>query len=199
LVCLASWTSTWENPHTGEVGFEELRQVAVNPAGEVFVVAITSSRLIKFDTNLNEITQFTTNINAPWGITIDNNGTLYVANFAQEKGRDPNNNTLDMQGPYGVTVIYNEHDNTAKLMTLPTGGNEVLLNNGMPLYGNNNKTVDGKHMVSYEPIMRLTATSIDGAGNLWAMNNWKPSAYTDVSANPGGDGAVIFIGVAEPA
>jgi hypothetical protein len=35
-----------------------------------------------------------------------------------------------------------------------------------------------------------------GAGNLWAMNNWKPSAYIDVNYNPGGDGVVT--GVAGP-
>jgi hypothetical protein len=47
--------------------------------------------------------------------------------------------------------------------------------------------------------MRLTSTNIDGAGNLWCMNNWKPSAIVDaVLDNPGGDGVVIFLGIAEP-
>ena len=64
--------------------------------------------------------------------------------------------------------------------------------------------IDGKDsgeravMKSYEPLMRLTSTNIDGAGNLWCMNNWKPSAEVDVKDNPGGDGPVIFIGIAEP-
>ncbi len=51
---------------------------------------------------------------------------------------------------------------------------------------------------SFQPIMRLTSTNIDGAGNLWCMNNWKPSALVDVKDNPGGDGVVIFLGIAEP-
>jgi hypothetical protein len=53
-------------------------------------------------------------------------------------------------------------------------------------------------MQCYQPIMRLTSTNIDGAGNLWCMNNWKPSAIVDVLDNPGGDGVVIFLGIAEP-
>ena len=85
-------------------------------------------------------------------------------------------------------------------MTLPTGGNEVTLANGLPLYGNP-ETGSGQEIPlhSYDPLMRLTGTSIDRAGNLWAFNNWKPSAAIDlIRGNPPGDGVVIFVGVAEP-
>lgn len=153
----------------------------------------------KYFPDLKEIiTTYTNNIFAPWGITFDDAGTMYLANFAQEKGRETSVETLDMQGPYGVTIIDNEDEETARLMTLPTGGSGVTLRNGQPLYGT--MDADGKpvNLVSYEPIMRLTSTGIDGAGNLWAMNNWKPSATVDVLTNPGGDGAVVFIGVAQP-
>jgi hypothetical protein len=53
--------------------------------------------------------------------------------------------------------------------------------------------------------MRQTQAKPDMAGNVWVMNNWKPSAFNDVlstpvdpSANPGGDGVVIFVGLAAP-
>ena len=43
---------------------------------------------------------------------------------------------------------------------------------------------------------------IDRAGNVWSINNWKPlfavDAGVDVAANPGGDGIVIFVGLASP-
>jgi hypothetical protein len=88
---------------------------------------------------------------------------------------------------------------------VPTGGAEVTLANGHPLYGTQKIPVapgsdlEPVRLVSYQPIMRLTSTNIDGAGNLWCMNNWKPSAVVDaVLANPGGDGVVIFLGIAEP-
>lgn len=198
LVRLASWTSDYYNSRTGETGYEELRQVAVNDRGEIFVVAISSSRVIKFDSDLNQIAEFTTNIYAPWGIVIDKNGTIFVSNFGREKERNGQlPDSLDMQGPFGITVIQNEDDSTAQLLTLPTGGDQVTLRNGFPLYGA--QQIQGVQMVCYQPLMRLTSSNIDGAGNLWAMNNWKPSAYVDIADNPGGDGAVIFVGVAEPA
>jgi hypothetical protein len=39
---------------------------------------------------------------------------------------------------------------------------------------------------------------IDAAGNVWTINNWKPRFDVDVLSNPGGDGIVIFVGLATP-
>ena len=82
-------------------------------------------------------------------------------------------------------------------MTLPIGADEVLSANGKPLYGNN-LNARGVFYKCYQPLMRMTATLPDSIGNLWCMNNWKPSAKVDTSNNPGGDGVVIFVGVTEP-
>jgi hypothetical protein len=124
---------------------------------------------------------------------------MYIANFGRDKER-AGDNTFDMRSRFGITVIQNEDMATAQMMTLPTGGESVTLANGQQLYGTmvNPKTGEKFSPLSYEPLMRLTSVEIDGAGNLWAMNNWKPAATVDVTANPGGDGVVIFIGVAEP-
>ena len=100
-------------------------------------------------------------------ITFDADKVMYVANFNTDA-----NSGVEEAGPYGVTIIKNGDGNTAKLMTLPTGGEEVTLANGFPLYGN------AKGEISYhcyDPLMRMTASRIDRAGNLWA---WRvaPSA-----------------------
>jgi hypothetical protein len=47
-------------------------------------------------------------------------------------------------------------------------------------------------------MMRQTASAIDRAGNLWTVNNWKPDLDVDITVNPGGDGIVIFVGLAPP-
>ena len=60
-----------------------------------------------------------------------------------------------------------------------------------PLYG-------PKAPPSYIPMMRQTASAIDRAGNLWTVNNWKPNLTVDATVNPGGDGIVIFVGLAPP-
>jgi hypothetical protein len=75
--------------------------------------------------------------------------------------------------------------------TLPSGGDQVRLYNGDPLYGPGRPP-------SYSPLTRMTNVVIDAAGNLWAINNWKPSFDISVTHNPGGDGIVIFVGLAKP-
>ena len=40
---------------------------------------------------------------------------------------------------------------------------------------------------------------IDQAGNIWSINNWKPDIDIDaIGGNPGGDGIIIFVGLAVP-
>jgi hypothetical protein len=75
--------------------------------------------------------------------------------------------------------------------TVPSAGSEVLLHNGDPLYGPGAQP-------SFIPMMRQTSVVIDQAGNIWSINNWKPDFDIDVASNPGGDGIIIFVGLAAP-
>lgn len=197
---LAQWESNYvDTKKSGKNGYEGFKQICLNGQGEVFVAGASSNRVVKLDQDLNYLAEFTGNIHAPWGITFDSCGVMYVANFSNEMTVDVSISQLRTRA-FGVTVIRNEDDSTAKLMTLPTGGAEVTLANGLPLYGNP-ETSTGANIPlhSYDPLMRLTSTRVDRAGNLWALNNWKPSLGIDlVKGNPGGDGVVIFVGVAEP-
>lgn len=185
IVELGNWVSDFEatNKKTGiqTYGLESFRQITLNENQEVFVTGIKSSRIVKLDNDLNYIQAFSNKLHAPWGVIFDSEGTLFAANFSPEPE----------ESKFGVTLIYNEEDSTAQFMTLPTGGQEVTLANRLPLYGNNGPAC-------YEPLMRMTASRVDRVGNLWAINNWKPSALNDLQENPGGDGVVIFVGVASP-
>jgi len=69
-------------------------------------------------------------------------------------------------------------------------GDEVLLHKGEPLYGSGEPAC-------FTPLMRVTSMVIDGAGNIWATNNWKPISAIDL-VNSGGDGICIFVGMAKP-
>jgi hypothetical protein len=75
--------------------------------------------------------------------------------------------------------------------TVPSAGSQVLLHNGDPLYGPGAPP-------SFAPMMRQTKAAIDQAGNVWSLNNWKPDFDIDIASNPGGDGIVIFVGLAPP-
>ncbi|HET6979033.1 MAG TPA: hypothetical protein VFI24_22055 [Pyrinomonadaceae bacterium] len=139
-------------------------------------------------------------INGPWGTTIDGDDNVWVSNFGQ---MTPNADYTSG----GLTKLAGANPATRPAglntgdpispesgYTLPSGGSPVLLANGEPLYG------FGKEP-SYSPLMRQTNCTIDQAGNVWVCNNWKPSFANNVSAetgNPGGDGIVIFVGLAKP-
>src|SRR5690606_23828258 len=129
LVYVAHWVSDYVNPHNpASVGYEQFRQVTVNAQNEIFVGGVTSSRVVKLDSSLQTVLKvFTKHVHAAWGVRMDKAGVLYIANFAQEKGRTGAIDTLDMHGPFGVTVIHNEDESTARLMTLPTAGAGVTL------------------------------------------------------------------------
>jgi hypothetical protein len=47
----------------------------------------------------------------------------------------------------------------------------------------------------FDGLTRNTAATIDPSGNVWVTNNW---LLDPVQTNPGGDGMVVFIGLAAP-
>ena len=138
-------------------------------------------------------------INSPWGVAVDGDDNIWVANFGPIKvGSDYTNATVSYlagANPDTRPAGLNNGDPIAPNgYTLPTAGEQVLLHSGIPLYG-----PDGP--ACYSPLMRMTNVCIDQAGNLWAINNWKPNFDSDfepATGNPGGDGIVIFVGVARP-
>ena len=203
IIELAHWKSNYVNRKKKTVGMEVFRQVCLNSKDEVFVGGIASSRILKFDNDLNYLRDFTKNIDAPWGVSIDADDTIYSANFIQEKTlKNKKTRSKGIGGPFGVTIIKNEKDKKSNFLNLPTGGAEVTLANSLPLYGNtpkvSKKKKKSKLMQSFQPLMRMTATRIDKVGNLWCINNWKPAVEEDLTENPGGDGLVIFVGAAVP-
>jgi hypothetical protein len=139
-------------------------------------------------------------INGPWGVAIDGNDNIWVANFGKMLPCADYTDAAISQlaganaqtRPEGFEI--GEAISPATGYTLPTGGAQVRLRTGEPLYG------EGKEPC-YSPLMRMTAVEIDQAGNVWAVNNWKPNFDSDASptaGNPAGDGIVIFVGLAKP-
>lgn len=135
-------------------------------------------------------------INAPWGITVDGDDNVWVANFGPEKigNNFTTSNVSKLAGVNPATrppgLRTGDPISSSTGYTLPSAGDEVLLHNGDPLYG-------PKASPSFVPLMRLTSVVIDRAGNVWATNNWKPD-FSDDLFNSGGDGICIFVGLAKP-
>ena len=144
----------------------------------------------------------------PWGVSIDAKDNIWVATFG--------GNTNQPTTKYGVVELCGatvencppgsttgSAISPATGFTLPSAGDQVLLNDGTPIYEDPQDSPPS--LPSHKPLMRQTAAKADMAGNIWVMNNWKPSAFNDVfgtptdpAGNPGGDGVVIFVGLGAP-
>jgi hypothetical protein len=130
-------------------------------------------------------------------VTVDGKDNLWVSNFGPTKtGSNFTSGRLtELCGvnrtarPPGTQVGDPISPETG--YTVPSAGSQVLLHNGEPLYG-----LGGPP--SFAPIMRQTNAVIDQAGNVWTINNYKPDFDIDVLSNPGGDGILIFVGLAAP-
>jgi hypothetical protein len=168
--------------------------VAVDSLGNAWVAAGKSSTVYAINSSGTIVGTYTgQGINGPWGISLDAKGNVWVANFGTDTP-SARYGIVKLCGaasncPYGVAMGTAITPSTG--YTVPSNGNQVLLNSGQPLYGTGAPP-------SYLPLMRMTSVNADMAGNIWAANNWKPSGLVDISSNPGGDGMVIFVGVAAP-
>ena len=171
--------------------------VAVDQAGNAWVASGANDVVYAFAPDGTPLGAFDGGgINGPWGVTVDSSGSLWAANFG---------GVTQVDTKYGVTHLCGftapscpsgkkpgDPLTPATGFTLPSGGAPVRLHSGQLLYG-------AKGPKTYKPLMRETAAEVDAAGNLWVTNNWKPSGAIDTAGgNPGGDGIVVFLGVAAP-
>lgn len=138
-------------------------------------------------------------IDAPWAVRIDDAGNVWVANFGVMDVLPPNNVYRNAalsvlagpDSPSGMPVGTPLSPPTG--YTLPSAGAPVLLSDGTPL----SETGNGRQP-AFTPLMRAVSAVPDRAGNVWVSNNWKPNFTADLEGDPGGDGMVIFIGLAAP-
>lgn len=174
---------------------QQLRGLSVDSHGNAWVASQGDSLVYAIRPDGIEIGHFCGGgMDSPWDTAIDGEDNVWVANFG----------SLDLMAPpftgrltklWGVNAPpgHNVGDpiSPATGYTVPSAGSEVLLHNGDPLYGPGAPP-------GFIPMMRQTAVVIDQAGNIWSINNWKPDVDIDFGGNPGGDGIIIFVGLAAP-
>jgi hypothetical protein len=136
-------------------------------------------------------------IDGPWGATVDGEDNVWIENFGplQAGSNFTSGRLTKLAGVNPATRPPRKHVgdpiSPPTGYTVPSAGSQVLLHNGDPLYGPGGPP-------SFAPMMRQTKALIDQAGNIWSLNNWKPDFDIDIVSNPGGDGVVIFVGLAPP-
>ena len=173
-----------------------LKGMALDSAGNAWVASGGDSKIYGVRPNGTVIGAYGGGgVNGPWSVTVDGKDNLWVANFGPLSGNFTTGGISKLCGIRSIGIFpcvkVGDPLSPSTGFTLPSAGDEVLLHNGDPLYG------VGKPP-SYTPLMRQTKAAIDRAGNLWVTNNWKPDFGVDILSNPGGDGIVIFVGLATP-
>jgi sugar lactone lactonase YvrE len=149
----------------------------------------------------------------PLGVAIDSIGNVWVSNSAIIEVPCANQDEPQEYGeltPGESSVTKLSSDGTF-LGNFTGGGMRIPW--GIAVDGNDNIWVadfDGLHLTQLngatgdpiapngyrsDALVRNTAVSIDPSGNVWVCNNW---LIDPVQTNPGGDGMVVFIGLAGP-
>ena len=175
-----------------------LRGLSLDSQGNAWLAALGSNVIYVFRPDGTELvgSPFSGGgMDAPWDTAIDGEDNVWVANFGPlDLVSLPFMGRLTKLGGIKAPPGHNvgEPISPSTGYTVPTAGEQVLLHNGDPLYGPGSEP-------SFIPMMRQTAVVIDQAGNIWSINNWKPDFFIDtVGGNPGGDGIIIFVGLAAP-
>jgi hypothetical protein len=115
----------------------------------------------------------------PWGVAVDGNDTVWVANFGFPFDLAHPENTAAWDAPNRVS-----HFCGLDTSKCPPPKREV----GKAI------SPDGTGYTS-DALDRNTGIAIDPSGNVWLANNWKP---TPLINNPGGNSIAVLVGAAAP-
>ena len=118
-------------------------------------------------------------LTVPWGIAVDGNDTVWVANFGFPFDLGDPDNTLVWDQPNRVSHFCGV--DTSKCPTSKQGVGTAI-------------SPDGNGYTS-ESLVRNTGVAIDPSGNVWLANNWKEIPLLN---NPGGNSIAVLVGAAAP-
>ncbi|WP_420264960.1 NHL repeat-containing protein [Candidatus Magnetominusculus dajiuhuensis] len=188
------------------VGLDKPFGLAIDGKGNAWIASSGNDSVVAIDPNGSPLTgsPFTGGgIKTPLGIAVDSLGNVWTANslggsvtLIRSDSRLPQQLVGGgLTTPWGIAV--DGDDNIwvanfegqrltqlcgAKHWRCPTG-----YRTGDPISQGTGYTSDA--------LVRNTGVAIDPSGNVWVANNWKS---IPVQTNPGGDGLVVFIGLAPP-
>lgn len=181
---------------TGKV----LKGVLVDSQDNIWVASGSDHHVFIFDRTGELISEHQGGgMNGPWGIAFDGAENVWVGNFGPlEIGSVFEGRLTQLAGVNATGHRLGDALTPPTGYTLPNAGAPILLADNTALYGANGPDC-------YTPMMRTTGLNVDAAGNVWTCNNWKPdfdiclgNPEKKIPGNPGGDGMLIWVGLATP-
>ena len=177
-----------------------MKGIVIDSEGNLWVASGGDDHVYRFDRNGYLLGGYQGGgVYGPWGICLDGDDNVWVGNFGPlEIGSVVHGRLTQLAGVNVDGALIGDGLTPQTGYTLPTGGSPVTLHDTTPLYG-----ADGPPC--FIPMMRTTGVAVDAAGNVWTCNNWKPDFDIDIGnpatgkpGNPGGDGMLIWVGLAKP-
>lgn len=174
-----------------------VKGIVIDQKGHIWIASGGDDTVYAYESDGTPIGAFNRGgVAGPWGICVDGADNVWVGNFGPlRRGSIFTGRLTQLAGanddtrPEGLET--GDPMTPPSGYTLPSAGSQVLLGNEEPLYGPEGPPC-------FIPMTRTTGVAVDAAGNVWTCNNWKPNFDTDVQSNPGGDGMIIWIGLATP-
>jgi hypothetical protein len=172
-----------------------LKGIVIDSSGTIWAASGGNAHVYAFDSEGTVIGGYQGGgTDGPWGICLDGADNIWVGNFGPLEPGSVFTGRLTQLAGVNAThdrVLLGDAMTPPTGYTLPSAGAPVMLNDNTPLYGTGTEC--------FTPMMRTTGATVDAAGNVWTCNNWKPDFDNDtIGGNPGGDGILIWIGLAKP-
>ena len=201
IVHLSFTGSGFEVLYEKKIG-KVMKGIVIDSAGNIWVASGGDDHVYLFDSDGTLIGGYQGGgMYGPWGLCLDGADNVWVGNFGPlEVGSVVHGCLTQLAGRNAAAFgrLIGDGLTPQTGYTLPTAGSPVTLHDGTPLHG-----PDGPDC--YIPMMRTTGLAVDAAGNVWTCNNWKPDFDIDIGdpitgkpGNPGGDGMLIWVGLAAP-
>lgn len=169
----------------------DLLGLDIDKQDNAYVCDSVNNSIVKLNSSGEIVTVIrNASIFVPWSCTIMDDVKLFVANFGSTRVTNEYNANANEDGYYslGCVTLDGEMIAPENGYLVQSGGEQVLLSNGQPLYQNPSTPC-------FYPLMRQTACHNDKFGFVWVTNNWKPPFIVDTQYNPGGDGLLVFYGL----
>ncbi len=175
------------------------------------------------DTLVAEIIEGDGFLDRPMGIAVDSRGGKWISNSGLVDAPCPviKNSILDGDDPGTVTWLKPDGtvgpdttfggagltnpwgiaiDGSDRVYVGNFGGSRLSVLCGAdttacPMGATTGDAISGSDGYGWDGLVRVTGVAVDPAGNVWAMNNWE---NIPLQTNPGGNGAVAFLGLATP-
>jgi hypothetical protein len=194
----------------GHVGLKSPFAIAIDARGDAWITSSGNDSVVALRPDGRPLrgSPFTSGgIKRPLGDALDSRGNLWISNStgnsvtaldAEGTPLSPNGFTGGgVRHPWGIAVDGSDNVWVADFSGVRPRLSELcgVRHKGCAAGARTGDPLSPRQGFASGLLQRQTGVTIDASGNAWVCNNWLP---VPIQTNPGGDGLVVFVGIAGP-